>query len=219
MRTTIRVVIEILLIIVFVFAGTDYPQIKGFWLLIFQAILSLGIFLGQQHIINKFNQRLEKYKKDLEKTSLEHQIRFSRLHEKRAAVIKNLHFRLITLEALISTTHFTIQLGEDLTKNIQRLDQYHDRFVEYIEYNGIYFTKQTLDTLNITTKTIDHFICCVQNYDQLVEIIKNKSEEKDKIRYTEKADWNINEVNITIESIKKLKEDLENEFRTLLGVN
>src|SRR5580658_2945735 len=60
------------------------------------AMLLLAVaFLGKSLIGNFLAKDLEKFKGDLQLAAVEHQIRFSRLHDKRATVLADLYKLLV----------------------------------------------------------------------------------------------------------------------------
>lgn len=59
------------------------------------ALLLVIAFLGRSLANNLFTKDLEKFKADLEVAAIEHQIRFSKLHEKRADVLAELYKLLV----------------------------------------------------------------------------------------------------------------------------
>lgn len=108
-------------------------------------------FLGKKIIENSFLKSLEKYKTDLEKTKYEHQVRFGKLHEERAVVIKELFKKLVSVEKTMGSFFaFFEPAGEKLTKEEKGkiAADHFNNFIDYFAFNEIYFKDDITELVN-----------------------------------------------------------------------
>lgn len=94
---------------------------------------------------------LEKLKSDLKRTAYEHEVRFSRLHEKRAKVIAELYDLLyetsIAQERVVLRGGPNATQNHDQTENEQALLEIGNRLHRYFNRNGIYLTPQLCERI------------------------------------------------------------------------
>jgi hypothetical protein len=114
---------------------------------VFAAIL---IFLGKQIINKGFDTALISYENRLDLMKIEHEIRFSKLHEARALILKELYNDLYDLEKkLVYMT--TLFQGPEWTRDDERrksvVEQYQ-KCKDFIEVNRIFFTEEFCNDLN-----------------------------------------------------------------------
>ena len=159
-------------------------------------------------IINHFlSKDVENFKNRLELTAVEHKIRFSNLHEKRALIISKL-FELIS-EVHQLAKSFTSPLGfvgedkmkefEDTYKKISDLSNFFDK-------NRIYFSE---DTCNGVEELIRSF------RDPTIKFGVTLSEDlkKEKIKAWTEAWEDVDK------KVPPIRQRLESEFRGILGSN
>ena len=107
------------------------------------------IFLGKQLINKGFDAALKTFENRLELLKIEHQIKYSKLHEERAIVLKDLYKHLYKLEeSLVNMT--TSYQDAKWTKDDERRDKASEQLLicqDMIEENRIYFTSNFCDLL------------------------------------------------------------------------
>ena len=185
-------------------------------------LLVLG-FLGRSLVssilaqnLEKFKaglaQNLEKFKADLQQAGIEHQIRFSKLHEKRATVLAELYKLLV--EAFWRVSEFTspMQFG-DPNRNKQYVDALNsvEAYFRFFDQHRIWLPTKLCDPLEYFAK---------QLRDPTIQLgvylsIKNPTE---KTFHEQQEVWN--KVWETVSGdIPKIRSAIEVEFRTLLGAD
>ncbi len=89
-------------------------------------------------------------KNSLQMTALEHQVRFSKLHERRAEFIAELYERLVKLilvgERFVATDVFTDQRSQGNNEFNRTLEEFQD-FSIFVESRRIYLTEDAYDLL------------------------------------------------------------------------
>jgi hypothetical protein len=216
------------------------------WMTIFQNVGTFGIGTGilailiKSLVVNSLNRDLEAYKsklnsdlelhkttltKDIEEfksslqvAAIEHQVRFSKLHDKRAQVIQDLYGKLVILDtAMHSVLKRFQQVGEtSLEEKVREYGRLHNELNEFFLPNKIFFGNETcriIDSLlllsrdtyfDITTYPIDPSSVEYQSGPR--ELLSERHTYWEKARKVFETD------------ICKLKEQLEAEFRVMLGV-
>lgn len=179
--------------------------------------LTIG-FLGKKAIEAYLVGRIEAYKNNLEKIANEHAVRFQRLHTERAEIVKTFYEKLVFVDdTLHSTLRFFQRVGEPtLEEKVGKLfDQFND-LREYFLPKRIFFEKNTCELIDkilesakgvfydITTLPVDPQ-GSPYKYDR--ELLKERHDFWEKAR------------GIHNKEISQLKNELEKEFRTILGVN
>ena len=178
--------------------------------------LTLGgiiIYLGKIVIGKSSEVFLENQKYKLEVNKIEHQVKYSKLHEERAIVIKELYISLFDIESILSLIAAQNQLDKwessDITSEKMVSKKYQETKV-FLEKNRIYLKNELCekiinlldDCLFLTTK-----------------MITSKTSNNKSIKPNEDivSQGRINE----IESAQKIKEqrlELAEVFREIIGV-
>lgn len=178
--------------------------------------LTLGgiiIYLGKIVIGKSSEVFLENQKHKLEVNKIEHQVKYSKLHEERAIVIKELYISLFDIESILSLIAAQNQLDKwessDITSEKMVSKKYQETKV-FLEKNRIYLKNELCekiinlldDCLFLTTK-----------------MITSKTSNNKSIKPNEDivSQWRIHE----IESAQKIKEqrlELAEVFREIIGV-
>lgn len=205
------------------------------WLTVFQNIGIFGVGTGILAILIKslvsasLNKDLETYKSNLNKeleafrgnlqiATIEHQVRFTKLHSERAEVIKKLYQKLALLDTAIHSVLKRFQkVGEaDLEDKVREYSKLHNELNEFFLLNRIFFDDnvcKVIDNLlflsrdtyiDITTYPIDP-TSAEYKYGPR-ELLSERHEYWEKARAVFEKD------------IKNLKEQLETQFREMLGV-
>ena len=177
----------------------------------------------------ELNQDLENHKKELEQQNKDFQhsldlklnefnIRFSKLHQDRAEVIKELYHKVIDLQS--GMTVFTRRIHpiiEDADKEneerIERVNKGFDEFINFYLPNKIYFDRKLAEKLDFLAQqysdkswNFGYLSNRIRNENIPAEVYKDFSEEMKEIS------------NFVADEFPKVIEELEDEFRSLLGV-
>jgi len=165
------------------------------------------------------DKNLEIYKNKLEILRLEFQVQFAELHVKRSEIIVKLYGHLTELNSamldLTARIHPVIEDAEKEEKQrIQRVNKSFFDFSNYYIQNKIFFPKSTTEKLDKIQKF---------TYDKAWDFtyLNNRLKSGQMIESSWKTFYK--ESQTISEEVKKeiptALEDLENEFRDLLGVN
>ncbi|OGP59759.1 MAG: hypothetical protein A2V67_03165 [Deltaproteobacteria bacterium RBG_13_61_14] len=157
------------------------------------------------------DREIEMLRKDLEMKALEHEIRFSKLHDRRAVIIAEFYAKFI--EAYYSAGEFLNsigyegqpskeKLGEKTYKQIREMDR-------YFNLNRLYFDEALCGKIGDVIEGI---------FDPTIKFILALQEEKE----TGGEHRAINEWIISLkayqEKVPEIKRLIEDEFRKILGV-
>jgi hypothetical protein len=145
---------------------------------------------------------IERLKSDLQKTAFEHQVTFGKLHAERAEIIKNLHTRLISLKK--AAVGYGSSVGDENPEvGKKRMNELRDAIgtlLDAMERDRIFLSVALSEKIENLAKKI------------LIPVIKFLHPGS-----PSKESWT--DVWSTAESdIQKIQLDLENEFRSILGV-
>jgi hypothetical protein len=203
------------------------------YLLSITGVSTIAIWLGKIIITKSFDFGIEKYKaaltKDIEdhknelaKLSLEHQVKFTKLHDERAEKIRILYARVIELEkALIFST--TVFQGPEYINDTARDDASTEKLKELIQqldYDRIYFSVDTLTKFDSIIKESWEIILQmrkVRRYASALNDFVIRERPAPEIYYSETDLWqNANER--TENKFNILKNELADEFRNLLSI-
>jgi hypothetical protein len=161
----------------------------------------------------KSDAAIEHLKNELQLRTIEHQVRFSRLHEKRAAVIAELYGYLV--EALWEAESFLSPMewaGEPNKK--EKHQQAMNKLVELYRY----FDKHRIYLPPGVCASLDALVQDVRS--QVIKFgvwVRYEEHELTGDSHTKKLDaWNSGWDSIKTK-VPVARESLENEFRTLLG--
>jgi hypothetical protein len=155
-------------------------------------------------IKHEYDAKLEAYKTQLSISTIEHQVRFSKLHEKRAEVVAETYSCLV--QVLLSLEEYTSILQFSNEPNTQekltKLLSVFYKFRALYKEKAIFYPLQVFEEL----KKIDQQILTVTaEYAESMQRPSQKFEELVIIRGKIDSD------------IKSILKDLEQEFRVLLG--
>ena len=167
---------------------------------------------------NKLEQQNKDFQHDLDIKLNEFNIQFSKLHQDRADVIKELYYKIIELQSAM--TVFTRKIHpiiEDAEKEQQeRVDRVNKALQDFVNYympNKIYFDKnlaKKLDDLSNEYRIKGWDFAQMSRHLSGYRMTKDTYDE-----YQKKLDAISEEI---IKEFPKIIEDLEDEFRTILGV-
>jgi hypothetical protein len=170
--------------------------------------------------IEKFKARLkadadmeiEKLKNSLQMVALEHQVRFSRLHEKRAEVIADLYARLVDAERegdhFVKVASWDDEKGRESfrTTNQNLLDLYY-----FVEKNGIYLPDSVCDLLTNFVLTIRSKAIGMHYYARVESGMPNQTFIEERVKVIKEAYESFQY------QIPAARKALQSEFRTILG--
>jgi hypothetical protein len=191
--------------------------------LVFAMVASVGgagaiIFILSSWLGKVWAHRiLAREQAELHRLAKQHEIRFTELHVERAHVIKGLYEKLVDLyDSMQSLLKYFQGGGEpSLDEKAQVFRDAHNEFIRAVARNKIYFAKDTceiMDRLCFTSRDtyIDITTYPIDPRHPELHVVKGLYQERtemwEKAREAFKKD------------IISLKERLEEEFRSLLGV-
>lgn len=159
---------------------------------------------------NELNKDYEKYKTDIQLLAKENELRFSKLHNDRVEVIKNIYSKIVDVELNLFTLVRILRNESpdkpDWMNLITKTDQSFHDLQYYYTQNRIYFTADDCSLFSdICTLIIELFDIKI-----FTDYIQDKKKIEDE--WFEKADKLINS------EIPKLQFRIENIFRNILGV-
>jgi len=140
-------------------------------------------------------------------------VKFSKLHEDRATVIKELHEKLIIFEDSMNSLTNPMKISGDIKEKekLKISGEKGNDFESYYKKNKIYFDLDLCKILDEISREMKYSWTAFYVYpDEIDTISKSEASEK----WKERIDaWK----NIT-EKVLPLKNKLEEEFRRILGV-
>jgi hypothetical protein len=169
------------------------------------SVIVAGITYLLKHFADLyFNKDIERFKSELEKITIEHQIRYAKLHEERAHVIKEVYRKIAVAEKWMKEYVTPIDLGglPPIEERSKRAAESANEFVDYYKENKIFLN-------NDICKLLDEIHKCIAE-------AWIKFNQKDRVR-PDKDYWGDSWQTIT-EKLPQIKEKLENDFRNILGV-
>jgi hypothetical protein len=157
-------------------------------------------------------QELMRLQSSLQLIQLEHQVRFTKLHENRAGIIAEIYSMLVKLHRTASIFVRMYQSLDD-TKNKENIKQLWgslDIFTEYFEKHRIYFNQNTCSEIdyliNALSKAVSTLVFFIQEAGAIEVTTSQVYAEWDKAMTIMEGD------------VPKIKKSLEESFRELLGV-
>ena len=176
------------------------------------AVLLILGFLGRSLVSSILAQNLEKFKADLQQAGTEHQIRFSKLHEKRVTVLAELYELLV--EAVWRVSEFISPMQfEDADRKQQHVDALNSvtAYIRFVEQHRIWLpTKLCVPLENFAKQLRDPTIqlgVYLHIKNPTEKTFDEHQEAWDKAWETVSGD------------IPKIQSAIEVEFRTLLGAD
>lgn len=192
------------------------------WALTSLASSGLVLFVTRKWIETRLEKQNKEFQNTLDTKLTKFNIQFSKLHQDRAEVIKALHKRLIDLRiALLRRSEF-YRTGKNIDEWTgqffgydneyqeelnQRCYEVKDEVLNYFQYNKIYFTKEF-------ERKIDAVLNLLSDKQSEVENVLEAQLFKNDV--TEEEQGGI--VVAFSEELQTLVDELEDEFRTILGV-
>lgn len=161
---------------------------------------------------------VEAFKSNLQLATIEHQVRFSKLHDKRAQVIQDLYGKLVALDTVIHSVLKRFQkVGEaTLEEKVREYGRLHNELNEFFLPNRIFFGSETCRVIDDLLFLSRDTYFDITTYPVDPESPEYKYGPRDLLNerheYWEKARKAFDT------DIKNLKEQLETQFRAMLGV-
>lgn len=161
----------------------------------------------------KANSAIEHLKNQLQLKTIEHQVRFSRLHEKRASVIAELYGYLVESLWEAETFLSPMQWAGDPDKNVQHATAMN-KLAEFYRF----FDKHRIYLPDVLCISLEEFVSSVRGrvisygvYVQIPEGTRNETTLK-QMETAWRDGWD--EIKVRVPQARKV---LETEFRQLLG--
>ena len=184
---------------------------------IFTIALGILAFLAKSLFTHYMNQKINEHKHKLQLITQEHQIRYSKLHQERAEVIKILYNKLIKMEESMFSYLKPIRLSNNTNRNeLQELAYEAAKdFFSYFYENEIFFDDGFCKTINKMNEVYYKSFTDVMLYDdeQSQEIAKSNREFRKERADALKKAWREAE-----REIPPIKNEMKSHIRTLLGV-
>lgn len=169
-------------------------------------IFTLGIaivsYFGKKIFENYLSKKLEVHKIELNNLAKRNEIKFFKIHEKRALVIENIYPMIVELNDLFnySEQYFDIKAGVWPMDELIKISNKSDEIEKYYSYNKLLFSEE---------------ICSI--FEDFFEKINKRMENGYDIeKIKEFKVWETSDKNFSI-GLENLKIKLENEFRVLIG--
>lgn len=190
------------------------------------AIVAILVFLGTKFVEkvferdskrfeielqHKYEIAIERVKNELETRASDHQIRFSKLHERRAETIVEIYGQVNNL-AVAAADFLNKYDGSDQVKRRERLDHLWDvgrEFRESYSKSRIYFRESTCVLLDKYYETLSNATRNLALNQQHPEIFDDK--------YETVEEWS-KAIHALYNQAPRIKGALEEDFRGMLGV-
>ncbi len=181
-------------------------------------VSSIAIFIYQSLFKHWLSKDLEKYKNTLNEEFKRNEIKFSKLHNDRAEILRELYSKLVDLiinaKDLIDVCNECIQIYS-IEQKKERINAYYILYKDFINFtdkNRIFFNKNICSLINKIKKSL------LVRFSENVDIdlgFELKEEYQTNLQYQYWAET-LNDI-IDLD-LSKLKNVLEDEFRVLLGI-
>jgi hypothetical protein len=172
--------------------------------------LNQNLELFKANIQNK----AELFRAEIQREALEHQVKYSKLHNDRAETIRELYCKIDRMERSMRDLFNVFELAGDNSKRDKMgvaVKDFNDT-MDYYSINRIFFSEETCSIIESLRDEINLIYHEFTGYDihlGLSEIPEVRNEQ----RQVWKDCWNTMK-----EKVPQIKRDLENDFRKQLGV-
>jgi hypothetical protein len=154
---------------------------------------------------------LEHLRMELQEKSLEHQVRFSKLHERRAEAIEELYSSLVDTQ-LAARLYIVVTGHDDSVRKEERVKIHKKLYDLYslVERRRIYLPPPICTSLDEFQKTLHKAVAAIDVYSEVNDHAPQKvtSDRNQKI---------FEAVTAIEEKIPQMRRDLEDEIRRILG--
>jgi DNA phosphorothioation-dependent restriction protein DptG len=170
------------------------------------------VFVIRSVVLHWLDKDITSYKAKLQAAAVEHQVRFTKLHEKRAEIISELYSKLDEAHRALRSFMNPIQWVNDLptSEKEEIAEKGTNDLIRYYSPNKIWLPEDTCALIEEIIKQIHDAWHTYQVY------AKNWSSTSQEARPDTKK-W-ITSFEIVSEKIPVIRKELEIEFRKLLGV-
>jgi len=190
----------------------------GFAEIVITTVLGSGVLIGavawlvRSLMLHLLSKDLESFKGQLQLAAFEHQVRFSRLHERRASILADLYSKIVQLHGAASSfVHwYASDRDEEKDRRLKELWQAADEYRGYFERHRIYFDEPTctiVDSLNDALSKATSVLAAITH-------------DRNYLAVTQEQAFGLwkTAVGVLDENVPKLKKALEDRFREILGV-
>jgi hypothetical protein len=151
---------------------------------------------------------IERFKSELKLETITHQVRFTKLHEQQAEIIRSLYSKIVELDHAAMGLNIMVERGSEWGALKKQADDFFDKICDlrrFISFNGIYFSDELVKKI------------CELNFNLCPEVlgIYRDYTEEDKECFLAKLKENLPGLK---EYNSEIKVALESDFRELLGV-
>lgn len=181
------------------------------------------VFLGRIIINKGFDAALKTFQNKLDLLKIEHQIKYSKLHEERASLLKDLYKELYELEnklAYLTSAFQGPEWTDDDTRRNEVVEQYR-KCKDFLEINRIFFLE------DFCTKLSDNLKECEEVINGMDKAKFKAKQQDNDAKYNRPYRFKAGEtpLDIWFEQEKKVKTEirgrrieLANCFREIIGV-
>ena len=162
-----------------------------------------GKYLATKEDIGEITRKVQEVEAEFIKMSTEHQVRFSKLHEKRAEIISELYSRLYDFQWAVSAFLRNFHKKNHEGQNANELDNELYNFTDFFNKHRIYFTDDICLKIDELVETL------LESYVPL----EGRTPDDNNV----KRDWDMC-AKVIQKKYPAIKESLENDFRKILGV-
>lgn len=182
-------------------------------------LVGIVSYASKQVFNNYLNKKLETYKSQLDKAFYEHQIKFSKLHEKRAEIISELYIKLIDAQISIKYFMSPVRYGKvDETNFETETMEKWKAFMNYFSYNEIFFNEATcvkIDSLiKLALDIWGNYELNKMSIENIKDSPKESKEERVELRERKKEIYHILE-----KKFPEIENLLKADFRKIIGVS
>jgi hypothetical protein len=176
------------------------------------------VVLGKIILTKGSDLLIENHKAQIEITKVEHQIKFTKLHEHRAEIIKSIYQDFYDFEIILKRLS-TLYQGPKWTDNDEKVMKALNKFEhirDFLEYNRIYFSQDLCNKLKTTLTECNEITMLMlkakgrAETESIVKHYKFSEGEGSKDLWTKAND--------KTDEIRILRLELASEFRELIGV-
>jgi hypothetical protein len=158
------------------------------------------------------DMEIEKLKNSLQMVAVEHQVRFSKLHEKRAEIIADLYGRLVDAERI--GDHFVKVAAWDDEKGRESYEETNRNLLDlyyFVEKNGIYLPESVCELLTNFVLAIRSSAIGMHFYARVESTTPNQAFVEQRATVLKQAFESFQD------KIPAARKALQSEFRTMLG--
>lgn len=176
---------------------------------IWSIVVGGASFVLKTLVDNFFSHKIEQYKSELDRENTKHRIVFEKLQTERAIVIKETYKRIVIVNKAFRSYMNPFQFAGDLNKEEKQKEaaKSANDFIDYFEQNRIFFEESL-------AKKIDE----IKNilWDAWHDFMLSRELRQEDVKAANEK-WG-NAWNILERKIPEIKIDIENKFRSVIGI-